>query len=237
VFTGWRVIDNDFYCPKGSGQSACMHTDTTLQYRFYANYVHSVGDQASSIDKYYHGVYFTTNSNHIWAGWNEINNNPTGSTSGGGCRAMQFYSTGGSDQFDLHVHDNYIHNSICDGLNFSTVNADNGTVEAYNNIIFHVGTGPDPANGSSNYSCIVAGGGGTTPVQAYNNTFYDCGGRKTSDAGVFSISRGIAAYNNLVQQLSVRRTTPPVAVPGVSVAAITFGTVSRVLLHRPPAIL
>lgn len=200
--TGWRVINNDFSCPRGNGQSACMHTDTTTQYRFYGNYVHNIGDQSGSIDKYYHGIYFTTNSNHIWAGWNESNNNPTGSTTSGGCRAIQFYSTGGANQFDLHVHDNWIHNSICDGLNFSTVDPSQGTVEAYNNVVYHVGTGPDPYNGSSNYSCVVSGGGGTGNELVYNNTFYDCGSRGTSDSGAIDpTGPSIAMWNNIIYQL------------------------------------
>jgi hypothetical protein len=215
--TGWRVINNDFNCPSGSGQSACMHTDTTTYYRFYANYVHNVGDAAGSIDKYYHGVYFTTNSNHIWAGHNELNNNPSGSTSSGGCRALQFYSTGGANQFDLHVFGNYIHNSICDGINFSTVNPAQGTVEAFNNVVFHVGTGPDPYNGSSNYSCVVSGGGGSGQTLVYNNTFYDCGSRKTSDAGAIDPNGpAIAMWNNVTYQLSGESYVNPNAGAGVS---------------------
>jgi hypothetical protein len=201
--TGWRVINNNFSCPGGSGQSACMHTDTTTQYRFYGNYTHNVGDQAGSIDKYFHANYYTTNSNHIWAAWNEVAPNPGHSTTSGGCRAIQFYSTGGANQFDLHVHDNWIHDAICDGLNFSTVDPSQGTVEAYNNVIWHVGTGPDPYNGSSNYSCVTAGGGGTSNVLFYNNTLYDCGSRGTSDSGALDPSGPyIAAYNNIVYQLS-----------------------------------
>lgn len=198
--TGWRIVANDFSCPDGSGQSACFHTDTTTNLAFYGNYVHNVGDSAGSIDKYYHAVYFTTNSNHIDAGWNTIVPNPTHSTNSGGCRAMQFYSTGGSDQFDLHVHDNVIHDAICDGLNFATVNPNNGTVEAYNNVIYHVGTGPDPYDGSSNYSCIVVAGGSnsSTPAQIYNNTLYDCGSRGTSDAGALAIGIPTRLQNNLV---------------------------------------
>lgn len=199
---GWRVINNDFNCPNGAGQTACMHTDTTTNYRFYGNYTHNVGSSSSPIDKFYHGNYFTTNTNHVWMAWNEVNNNPAGVTTAGGCRGVQFFSTGGSDQFDLHVHDNYIHNTICDGLNFSTINADNGVVEAYNNVIFHVGTGPDPANGQSNYSCIVAGGGGTTPVLLYNNSLYDCGGRKAQDSGAITVFRPINMVNNITQQLT-----------------------------------
>jgi len=202
--TGWRVVGNDFSCPLGSGQSACLHTDTNTNLFVYGNNVHNVGDQAGSIDKYFHAVYFTTNTNHVWVGWNDVAPNPTNSTTSGGCRAVQFYSTGGSDQFDLHVFDNRIHDAICDGINFATVNPNNGTVEAYDNVVYHVGTGPDPYNGSSNYSCVLAGSSGTptVPVKVYNNTFYDCGSRKTSDAGALAPDTALQADNNIVYQLS-----------------------------------
>ena len=200
--TGWRVVGNDFSCPNGSGQSACVHTDTTTNLKFYGNYVHNVGDAAGSIDKYYHAVYFTTNSNSIDAGWNTVVPNPTHSTKSGGCRAIQFYSTGGSDQYDLHVHDNVVHDAVCDGINFSTVNPDNGTVEAYNNLVYHVGTGPDPYNGSSNYACIVLNSSSSSPrnpADVYNNTLYDCGSRGTSDAGALALGIPSRLRNNVVR--------------------------------------
>jgi hypothetical protein len=202
--TGWRVVGNDFSCPNGSGQSACVHTDTTTNLSFYGNYVHNVGDTAGSIDKYFHAVYFTTNSNHIDVGWNTVVPNPNGSTTSGGCRAIQFYSTGGSDQFDLHVHDNLVHDAICDGINFATVNADGGTVEAYNNVVYHVGTGPDPYNGSSNYSCVLASSSAvrSSKVELYNNSFYDCGPRKTSDAGGVCALTPVRMRNNVTYQLA-----------------------------------
>ena len=109
--------------------------------------MHDVGSTSGTIDKYYHAIYFTTNSNHVDVGWNLVVPNPNRSTTSGGCRAIQFYSTGGADQFDLHVHDNVIHDAICDGINLATVDADKGTVEAYNNVVYRVGTGTDPANG------------------------------------------------------------------------------------------
>lgn len=201
--TGWRVIGNDLSCPTGSGQSACLHTDTNKNIYLFGNYVHNVGDQAGSIDKYFHAVYFTTNTNSVWMGWNEVAPNPSKSTTSGGCRAVQFYSTGGSDQYDLHVYSNLIHDAICDGINFATVNPSKGTVEAYNNVVYHVGTGPDPANGSSNYSCVLAGSSesGSAAVQVYNNTFYDCGARKTSDAGAIASDTAVSARNNIVYQI------------------------------------
>lgn len=201
---GWRVIANDFSCPQGSGESACFHTDTTTNLAFYGNYVHNIGDQAGSIDKYYHAVYFSTNSNHIDVGWDTVIPNPTHSTSQGGCRAIQFYSTGGSDQFDLHVHDNLVHDAICDGINFATVNADNGAVEAYNNVVYHAGTGPDPADGAANYTCVNAGTSGSpaNSIEIYNNTFYDCGSRGTSGGGAFSLYAATRLRNNITYQLS-----------------------------------
>ncbi len=202
--SGWRVVGNDMSCPPGSGQSACFHTDTTTSLAFLGNYVHDVGTTAGSIDKYYHAVYFTTNSNHIDVGWNTIVPNTTHSTSSGGCRAMQFYSTGGADQYDLHVHDNLIHDAICDGINFSTVDPSKGIVEAYNNVVYHVGTGPDPFDGSSNYACVNTGGGGnsSTPVDVYNNTFYDCGAQGSSDAAAFTTYIPTRIRNNVVYQLT-----------------------------------
>jgi hypothetical protein len=197
-----RIVGNELTCPNGAGQAACNHADQTTFVYFLGNYVHDVGTTVGTIDKFYHAVYFTTNSNHIWMGWNEVNNNPTGSTTSGSCRAVQFYSTGGANQFDLHVFNNYIHNAICDGINFATVNPTAGTVEAYNNIIFHVGTGPDPGNGSSNYSCVLVGGGTGGNVLVYNNTLYDCGSRLTNDAGALDPTNpGMIATNNIIYQL------------------------------------
>jgi hypothetical protein len=219
----WRVVANDFSCPQGSGQSACFHTDTATNLKYLGNNVHNVGDQNGAIDKFYHAVYFTTNSNGVEAAWNTIAPNPTGSTTQGGCRAMQFFSTGGSDQFDLHVHDNLIHDAICDGINFSTVNPNAGTVEAYNNIVYHVGTGPTPSNGGGQFTCITinGGSGGTAAAVAYNNTLYDCGAMHGTDAGAVYLGIKTVFTNNLVAQLSGEVYSMP---SGGGVAAGSSGT-------------
>ena len=199
----WKVVGNDISCPNGSGQTACFHTDTANSLKFWANYVHDVGSTSGSIDKYYHAVYFSTNSNNIDVGWNTIVPNPAQSKSSGGCRALQFYSTGGSDQYNLHVHDNVIHDAICDGINFATVNADRGTVEAYNNVVYRVGTGPDPGDGSANYACVNTGGGGAAAnIEIYNNSFYDCGSRGTQSSGAFTLSSPTRLRNNISYQVS-----------------------------------
>lgn len=199
---GWRIVGNDISCPNGTGLTGCV-TGNPEQLSFYGNDVHDAAANVatSTITKYYHGVYW--GSSHIDMGWNTVRDGKT-------CRAIQFHDTGGPNEFDLHVHDNLIHGTVCDGINFATVDPSQGTVEAYNNVIYGVGQGPDPADGSSDYAGVyVAGetdsgsaGGGT--VQVYNNTLYDCGSwTSNSSAGGFNNGGGNAsltlnAVNNIV---------------------------------------
>src|SRR5262249_52503780 len=143
------------------------------------------------------------------------------------CRAIQFHSsplcsptcgsgdTTGFNQYDLHVHDNRIHGDNCNGINFATVDPSRGTVEAYNNVIDHVGL-MDPLQLGGSFACIyVAGttnngaaGGGT--VEVYNNTLVDCGANNSSNAsgsrgavdnGGNNLALTIRMRNNVVYQL------------------------------------
>jgi hypothetical protein len=200
--TGWRIIDNDISCPNGTGPSGCV-TGGPTQLAFYGNVVHDTAANvaASAITKYYHAVYW--GSSHIDMGWNTVRNGMT-------CRGIQFHDTGGVNEFDLHVHDNVIHDTVCDGLNFATVDPSQGTVEAYNNVIYNVGLGPDPADGAADYAGIyVSGetdsgppGGGT--VQVYGNTLYNCGSWSSSDSGAFNDGGGNPSLKmNLVDNLIV----------------------------------
>ena len=95
------------------------------------------------------------------------------------------------EQYDLHVHNNYIHDIRCDGINFATVDPSKGTVEAYDNLIVHTGMGPDPADGPAVYSGIYfaqilnAGSACSTNCGAlvYNNTLYNNGSGGTPQSG------------------------------------------------------
>ena len=210
----WRVVGNDISCPNGHGASACAHGDTALFVKFLGNNVHDAGtNQVGGIaeQKLYHSVYFSTDSNHVEVGWNTIVPN------GGGCRALQFHSSPngagtGFNQFDLSVHDNLIHDARCDGINFATVDPSQGKVEAYNNVIYRAGLGPDPG-ASANYSCIAVLGGtnaGPLPglsaaVQISNNTLYDCGARRSLDSGGMTTGTNgaiaVAMNNNILFSL------------------------------------
>jgi len=102
--------------------------ETVYEYRF------------SSPIKLYHNVYFGY-VHGLEFGWNEIDGK------GQACRGLQFHSTAAYDSYDLHIHDNLIHDTACDCLNFSTVDPSKGEVEVYNNVLYNCGT--DSSQGMS----------------------------------------------------------------------------------------
>ena len=216
--TGWKIVGNEIECPGGDGQVGCVETSQASRIRFYGNEVHNAG-AGPAASKFYHAVYFSTDSNHIDVGWNHIHDNLT-------CRAIQFHSSPlcrpgcgsndetGRNQFDLHVHDNLIHGDSCNGINFATVDPSKGPVEAYNNVIYHVGVA-DPKDQGGAFSCIYVAGitnrgrEGKGTVEVFNNTLYDCGANhsRNSDGsrGAFSVGDApglmMQLRNNVVYQL------------------------------------
>ena len=204
--TGWRVVGNDISCPNGAGMSGCVTgTDTPTtpgSLKFFGNVVHDAAANVTSVTKYYHGIYFA--SDHLELGWNTVRDGKT-------CRAIQFHDSGGPNEFDIVVHDNLIHGTVCDGLNFATVDPSQGAIVAYNNVIYGVGKGPDPADGSSDYACIYvanitnAGSPGSGKVQLFNNTLYDCGARGGGASGAIAVAAGpvgIQMDDNLIEALA-----------------------------------
>src|SRR5271165_5329303 len=178
----WRFVNNDMSCPTGDGPSACFETTEASYIEFLGNNVHDAG--AAKASALYHGVYFSTDSNHIDVGWNTIYNIH-------GCRGIQFHSSPiqgggpkdptGHNQYDLSVHDNVIHDTQCDGIIFATVDPSQGKVEAYNNVIYDAGKGPANPENSGNWTCIYASGSTNTGppgggvINIYNNTMFNCG--------------------------------------------------------------
>lgn len=217
--TGWKIVGNEMQCPGADNQVGCFEMSGASNVKFYGNEVHNAGINPTS-SKFYHAVYFSTDSNHIDVGWNHIHDNFT-------CRALQFHSsplcnptcgagdTTGFDQFDLHVHDNLIHGDNCNGINFATVDPSKGPVEAYNNVIYHVGL-MDPLQLGGSFSCIYMAGitntgtPGTGTVQVFNNTVSDCAANNSANAsgsrGAFGVGGGPATLimnlqNNIAYQL------------------------------------
>lgn len=213
--TDFRIIGNDIFCPNGDDASACFHGDggNGTDIKLLGNNVHNTGNTCVSQCHVYHAVYFSTNNNSWEAAWNIIAPDP-GKTGVGGCKGLEVYSTGGADQFDIHVHDNVIHDVICDGIDLNTVNPDGtntmggqGSVEVYNNVIYRAGTGPPP-NSESDYACVEVGttAARTNPIQIYNNSFYDCGSRGNADSGGISYS-GDATTLKLVLRNNIFQAT------------------------------
>jgi hypothetical protein len=174
----WRVVGNHISCPNGDGQTGCVSVYQANQTRFLGNEVTDTG-VAPATSKQYHAVYFTTDANDVEVGWNWIHDNRT-------CHAVQFHSSPigpgtGFNQYNLSVHDNRIHGDRCAGINFATVDPARGKVEAYNNLIYDVGNGPEPPDGLSGASCVYvpgytnAGPDGTGNVEVYNNTCVEVG--------------------------------------------------------------
>ena len=205
---GWRIIANDMSCPGGDGPAACVETSYATYLKFLGNDVHDISiDNAATVSKLYHAIYFSTDSNHIEAAWNHIHHSRAN-------RAIQFHSTPldkfcGFNQYDLLVHDNIIHDIRGDAINFATVDPAQGPVKAYNNLIYHVGLGPDFRESSSSYAGVYVAGitnrgqDGKGNVEVYDNTFYDCGARGGGDAGALSRGEGslqimLVARNNII---------------------------------------
>lgn len=212
--SNWRIVANSFSCPNGGGSTGCVTSDGAPYIDFLGNTIHDTGCPGSmatgpcnDTQKTYHAFYFgdlSGNLNHdINVGWNTVKNVY-------GCRGLQFHSkdsSPGYEAYSLQVHDNRIYNVRCDGINLANVNPDKGSIVVYNNIMYHVGTGPDPSGQAANYACVNAGdsnGSPKTNVEVFNNTCYDGGGRGASegDAGAFSFSIPARLRNNIAYELA-----------------------------------
>jgi glucose/arabinose dehydrogenase len=164
----WRIVGNRISCPTGEATTGCVTVWTWRDFKFLGNEVTNTGLSPASI-KQYHAVYFA-NGYGLDLGWNWIHDNRT-------CHAVQLHDDEGV-LYDLSVHDNLIHGDLCAGINFSTVSPSQGPVQAYNNVIWDVGNGPAPTDGTSGMGCIYVTGyyeqaSGT--VDVYNNTCVNAG--------------------------------------------------------------
>jgi hypothetical protein len=190
-----KAIGNNVQCPNGNGAEACLSGGHSNNTNILGNEVTNAGN--SNPSKLYHSVYFSTDANNVEVGWNWVHNSNA-------CRGIQFHSTGGSPQYGLSVHDNLIHDIRCDGINFATVDPSKGKVEAYNNIVYNAGTGPDFPEGAANYSCIFVGqDGGTGAIDIYNNTLYNCGAGSSQYGTNLQIDSTVMTMrlrNNIVRQ-------------------------------------
>lgn len=171
----WRIVANDITCPNGNGATACLATSDSSDLKVYGNNIHDAGrigpPAASAL---YHGVYFSTDTNHVDFGWNTIANVR-------GCRGLQLHSTDGYDLYDYSIHDNIIHDTQCDGIVLATTDPSKGQISVFNNVIYNAGTGPNNLEHTGAWHCIYLaaytrrGPVGRGTVEVYGNTMYNCG--------------------------------------------------------------
>jgi hypothetical protein len=207
-------MGNDLSCFDSYQEVAsCLHADGSDHIYSYGNWVHDI---TNCSDKLCQALYMSTDTNHVWIGWNLVANVNT-------CNGIQIHSspvggTSGQAQYDIHIHDNVVHDVHCSGIDIATIDPSQGPIEVYNNVIYHTGFANSWSDGSLGYNmaCIYAPGivnsgtPGTGTVQIYNNTLYDCAplqpGYTTN--GAFELLAGSAPglrydlRNNVVQSLN-----------------------------------
>jgi hypothetical protein len=218
----WRFVGNDISCPHSDGSGgggACFETSLASHVRFLGNNVHDAGKSGASA--LFQGVYFSTDSNHVEMGWNQVANVQ-------GCRGVQIHSSplgsgyphSGYNQYDIRIHDNVIHDTQCDGIIADTIDPSKGPVLIYNNVIYNAGKGPNNPEQSGSWSCIYVPGStetgapGSGMVEIFNNTLYRCGTFETppfnnANAAIIegggNINLTVHIRNNLVFQLPTNR--------------------------------
>lgn len=211
----WRIVANDISCPLAEGSDgggACVTTSRATNVQFYGNDVHDAGSARASA--LFHGVYFSTDSNHIDMGWNTVSNIH-------GCRGVQIHSSplgvnvpdSGLNQFDIAIHDNLIHDTQCDGIAIDTIDPSKGPVKIYNNLIYRAGIGPNNPEKTGGWACIYIsaktekGPPGSGVVDIYNNTLYACGTFAqppygSANAAIVASGRKVVElHNNLIYQV------------------------------------
>lgn len=189
----WRLIDVDVQCPNGNGMAGCVGigggdaTSTSTNAKLLFSNVGPAGTTGASST--YHGIYWSLIQG-AEIGWNHIHDVR-------GCRAVHFFSPG-DPMGNISVHDNLIHDVVCDAILFADGSDPNigqiaesdvpAGINIYQNVIYNSGTGDPPEGASGNFAISVQdwksigqSSGGT--IQIYNNTMYANGTNPTAGRG------------------------------------------------------
>lgn len=175
----------------------------------YGNTIHDGGSlltsPAASDSKMYHPVYAQTN--HLWIGWNTFDNNY-------GCRHIQVGQDNVHGFYDIHIFANSFSDDNCEAINLENIDPSLGTVEVYNNLIWHTGTNAQGVGGTyagirvSDYDTGTCACPGSGTVEVYNNTIYDAGSYVSAGTSGGAINKGsnlnidVNLRNNVIQQLA-----------------------------------
>jgi hypothetical protein len=173
------VINNRFTCPYQTNAEGCVGAssqyDGTTEWfsafgKWFGNEIYDVNTLQASW-KLVHSLYLGTDGHDQDIGWNYIHHNV------GGCRGIQVHSsplgtprwTGnptGAPLYNITIHDNWITDQPCDGINFGSVDPSLGYVNAYNNVVWNVGLGGGVSSDYNNgtYAGIYFAGLANQPV-------------------------------------------------------------------------
>ncbi len=182
--TNWRWVGNDLTNPQGTneGQDGAFETSQTTSTVFYGNNAHDLNGNSTDSDT--QGIYFSTDSNGVDMGWNRVYNVT-------GCRGVQIHSSPigsgtGLPMYNVSIHDNEVHDTLCDGIIVDTIGPSSGPVSVYNNLVYNAGKGPQNSDGGGIFSCINVqntgdnNGNGSGTVEVFNNTTFSCGTNPTA---------------------------------------------------------
>ena len=169
--------------------------------------------------KFFHSVYLG-NTNSVEFAWNDVDGKR-----GQACRGVLFHSTASHDMYDIQVHDNAIHDTVCDCLAFGTVDPNQGPIEVYNNSLYRCGLGSATVQLSSFSGVYISNDADCLPnakrggrVQVFNNTVYNAGsgGESGNNNSCFAVkvvttpahgSAGLDLKNNACIQVGTNRQT------------------------------
>jgi hypothetical protein len=144
------TIDQPFYPD--------ITTATKYQFRYFAP------------EKTEHNVYFDAYTYYLDFAFNEIDG-----SEGHACRGFQLFHDAVPNNHDIYVHHNYIHDTVCDGINMNAYDASFGPVQVYDNLIVNAGgglsaTSGDLPGGGAMYSGIyMSGAGSSAPYPSVTN--------------------------------------------------------------------
>jgi hypothetical protein len=202
--SNFRLVGNDVSCPNANQETGCMADGgSTSPYvvsniETLGNNFHDIGSGGNGLQ---HAIYHG-NTVGIVDGWNSIIN------VSGACRGIQLYSsTSGFVHTDVHLHDNLIHDTGCDGIGMYDTNPSasgkfGGGAEIYNNVVYNTGqTGPGGADSACIYVAADNSPSGTDEV--YNNTMFNCEYSNATSAGLTfnpdgDSSISVHFHNNLI---------------------------------------
>jgi hypothetical protein len=215
---GYRFVALDLTCPRTSQGSGCFHTSQAERIFLYGSHVYEAGKATASAQ--FHGVYFSTDSNHVDMGWNLVEHIR-------GCRGIQVHSSPlgpggpkdptGHNQYDISIHDNIVHDTQCDGMIIDTIDPSKGPITIYNNLLYNVGQGPANPENTGAWNAINIPGStengpnGSGTVEVFNNTIYSYGtfrrppyGNENSAIAFNGGGPGIRVQirNNLIQSVA-----------------------------------